>query len=155
MKRIFTIMLLSAMTTVGMLAQGQMGQNIKVNGERLPSKAIKSLAFDGDNVQMTFSDGSSQQEELSAVTVRLFKYGDATGDDNVTITDAVGIVNKILGNPSENFDEVAADVNLDNYITITDAVGVVNIILNNSGSSSAPAIAAPDTDETDEAVEPA
>ena len=113
----------------GMQVQGQTGQNIRVNGERLQSKTIKSLTFDGDNVQMNFSDGSSQQEELSAVTVRLFKYGDATGDDNVTITDAVSIVNKILENPSENFDEVAADVNRDNNITITDAVGVVNIIL--------------------------
>ena len=118
-----------ALMLCGIQAQGQTGQDIRVNGERLPSKTIKSLTFDGDNVQMNFSDDSSQQEELSAVTVRLFKYGDATGDDNVTITDAVGIVNKILDNPSENFDEVAADVNHDNAITITDAVGVVNMII--------------------------
>ena len=57
--------------------------------------------------------------------------GDANGDGKVTITDAVGIVNYILGNPSESFNEVTADVNHDGNITITDAVGVVNIILNN------------------------
>ena len=49
----------------------------------------------------------------------------------MTITDAVAIVNKILGNASGSFNEAAADVNRDGEITITDAVGVVNIILNN------------------------
>ena len=60
----------------------------------------------------------------------------------MTITDAVGIVNKILGNPSEGFNESAADVNGDSKITITDAVGVVNIILN-SGAVSAPEMEKP------------
>ena len=56
--------------------------------------------------------------------------GDANGDGNVTITDAVAIVNKILGNESADFKFAAADVNGDGEITISDAVGVVNIILN-------------------------
>lgn len=59
-----------------------------------------------------------------------FIKGDANGDGNVTITDAVAIVNNILGNPSENFKEAAADVDGDGQITIADAVGVMNIILN-------------------------
>ena len=59
-----------------------------------------------------------------------FLKGDANGDGSVTITDAVAIVNKILGNASDNFNKAAADVNGDGDITITDAVGVVNIILN-------------------------
>ena len=58
--------------------------------------------------------------------------GDANGDGKVTITDAVAIVNYILGNPSGNFNINAADVSGDGNITITDAVGVVNIILNDS-----------------------
>ena len=57
--------------------------------------------------------------------------GDVNGDGSVTITDAVAIVNKILGNVSENLNETAADVNGDGQITITDAVGVVNIVLGN------------------------
>ncbi len=64
--------------------------------------------------------------------------GDANGDGSVTITDAVAIVNYILGNKSENFNFDAADVNGDKAITITDAVGVVNIIL--SGEAGAPAL---------------
>ena len=74
----------------------------------------------------------------------------ALDDGSVTITDAVAIVNYILGNPSANFNFEAADVNLDGDITITDAVGVVNIILN-SGSSSAPQL---DMTEPEPMVEP-
>ena len=61
--------------------------------------------------------------------------GDANGDGKVTITDAVAIVNYILGNPSGNFNINAADVSGDGNITITDAVGVVNIILNDSNGT--------------------
>ena len=86
--------------------------------------------------------------------------GDANGDGGVTITDAVAIVNYILGNPSADFNKAAANVNNDYdddgnpNITITDAVGVVNIILN-SGAASAPKMEAPDVEADDEeAVKP-
>ena len=82
----------------------------------------------------------------------VYKTGDVNGDKKVTITDAVGIVNKILGNPSAGFNEPAADVNHDGHITITDAVGVVNIILNNGGAS-APAFDSSEV-EVPEATEP-
>ena len=72
---------------------------------------------------------------LSKKVTSGFLKGDANGDGSVTISDAVAIVNKILGNPSGNFNEAAADVSGDGEITITDAVGVVNIILGNGGSS--------------------
>ena len=80
-----------------------------------------------------------------------FVTGDANGDGKVTITDAVAIVNYILGNPSADFNKDAADVSGDGNITITDAVGVVNIILNNG--SSAPKMEAPDAEPV-EATEP-
>ena len=85
-----------------------------------------------------------------------FVKGDANGDGSVTITDAVAIVNYILGNPSANFNLEAANVNGDTddegkpKITITDAVAVVNIILN-SGSSSAPQL---DMTEPEPMVDP-
>ena len=81
----------------------------------------------------------------------VYKMGDANGDHSVTITDAVGVVNKILGNPSPGFIEPAADVNRDGNITITDAVGVVNIIL--SGEASAPKMELENVDDI-EATEP-
>ena len=60
-----------------------------------------------------------------------FIPGDANGDGKVTITDAVAVVDYILGNPSDDFNEDAADVSGDGTITITDAVGIVDIILKN------------------------
>ena len=67
--------------------------------------------------------------------------GDANGDGQVTITDAVAIVNYILGNASADFNPEAANVNGDYddegkpNITITDAVAVVNIILQPDGQN--------------------
>ena len=92
------------------------------------------------------------------LTVKNYIKGDANGDGGVTITDAVAIVNYILGNPSGNFNKEAANVNDDfkdngePNITITDAVGVVNIILNNGGAS-APAFDSSEV-EVPEATEP-
>lgn len=67
-----------------------------------------------------------------------YLLGDANSDGKVSITDAVAVVNYILGNTSETFHSKAADVNKDNAISITDAVGVVNIILNKEGNNPAP-----------------
>ena len=73
-----------------------------------------------------------------------YQQGDANGDGSVNITDAVAIVNYILGNLSSNFKIHAANVdgsvdeNGDPVISITDAVGVVNIILNSGQSVVAP-----------------
>ena len=72
-----------------------------------------------------------------------YEVGDANGDGKVTITDAVAVVNYILGNESAGFVKAAADVNQDGNITITDAVGVVNIILNSGGEATAPPMEAP------------
>ena len=56
--------------------------------------------------------------------------GDANGDYQVTITDAVSVVDYILGNAPADFVFDAADVNNDGQVNITDAVGIVDIILN-------------------------
>ncbi len=82
-----------------------------------------------------------------------YEVGDANGDGKVTITDAVAVVNYILGNASAGFVKAAADVNQDGNITITDAVGVVNIILNSGGEATAPPMEAPAV-EAPEVAEP-
>ena len=74
----------------------------------------------------------------------MYKLGDANGDGKVTITDAVAVVNYILGNASSNFVFEAADVNGDSKITITDAVGIVNIILNGGEATAAPVLNEPE-----------
>lgn len=57
------------------------------------------------------------------------KKGDANGDGNVNITDAVCVVDYILGKNPEGLIQEAADINKDGTINITDAVGIVDIIL--------------------------
>ena len=51
--------------------------------------------------------------------------GDVNGDGQMSITDAVAIVNFIFGNAPDGFNEVAADVNGDGMVTITDAVAIM------------------------------
>ena len=70
---------------------------------------------------------------MSATAQVSKKKGDANSDGRVTITDAVCVVNKILGNAGEHFDFDMADVNKDKAITILDAVGILNIIMKGNG----------------------
>ena len=109
------------------------------------------------HMQLVTEDGALTPVNSGSFVSVIVKKGDANGDDKVTITDAVSVVNYILGNPAEGFNIEAANVNGDYdddhnpKITITDAVGIVNIILN-SGSS-APKMEAPDA-EPEATVEP-
>ena len=54
--------------------------------------------------------------------------GDANGDGQITLADAVSIVNYILGHPSPGFVPGAADANKDDRVTISDAVTVLGMI---------------------------
>ena len=55
--------------------------------------------------------------------------GDVNGDGVVNITDAIGLVNHILGKSTFEVNELAADVNEDGAVNITDAIAIVNLIL--------------------------
>ena len=55
--------------------------------------------------------------------------GDANGNGDVNMADAVAVVDYILGRLSGKFLVNAADVNFNGEITISDAVGIVKIIL--------------------------
>jgi DNA polymerase II small subunit/DNA polymerase delta subunit B len=59
------------------------------------------------------------------------------GDGVVDVEDVAGIVNMILGEPAENFNEANADVTGDGVVDVDDVVAVVNIILDSNPSSNA------------------
>ena len=80
--------------------------------------------------QLKLSDGTLSPAASATFDATQLLKGDANGDGSVTISDAVTVVNFILGNPPANFIFGTADTNKDGSITITDAVGIVNIILN-------------------------
>lgn len=100
------------------------------------SMAAGNYTIQLKNIELTTTaaSGINPTDQSATLTVSNIKLGDVNGDDRITITDAVGIVNYILGSPSATFHAEAADVNGDNKISITDAVAVVNIILNQSSS---------------------
>ncbi len=83
-------------------------------------------------IELTKTSGEAiHHKDMAAIlSVTAATVGDTNGDSKVTVTDAVGIVNYILGRAPSVFITKAADVNGDGDITITDAVNVINIILN-------------------------
>ena len=57
------------------------------------------------------------------------KPGDANGDGNVDVQDVTAIINRILGNNPNPFDDTNADVNGDGNIDVLDVTAVINMIL--------------------------
>ncbi len=66
---------------------------------------------------------------LTVCDVKPIKIGDTNDDGRISITDAVTIVNFILGRTPANYVAEASDVNGDGRTSITDAVAIVNKIL--------------------------
>ena len=83
-------------------------------------------------VQGVYPAGTSAWTSTTTflTTDAAFILGDANGDDKVDITDALCIVNYLVGNPPADFNAAAADVNGDGKITIADAVIVMNVMMN-------------------------
>ncbi len=83
------------------------------------------------SVTVTFetTKGRFFLDEVVVADNKTVLKGDANGDGKVDVADVVAIVNKILENPSDNFNEKAADINGDGNIDVGDVVSVVNIIL--------------------------
>lgn len=99
--------------------------------------AVSGYIEDGDfavevkNVEMAAPDGTQTYcpDASALVHVISFPRGDANGDHNVSVTDAVVTSNYIIGNPTPSFVFVAADVNCDKNISVADVVLISNIIL--------------------------
>lgn len=95
----------------------------------------KSGTYDAriENVVFTQSDGT--QSVLDKVLFKLSVSepgslaGDANGDGVVNVTDAVTIVNYILGKPVEKFVPASADVNGDGMLNISDVVKVMSLVM--------------------------
>ncbi len=91
-------------------------------------------SYEASLYNLIFSDPNKVQIDLPDVsfdiTIVGVSPGDANGDGEVSIADAVAVVNYILGNHSDFFVFDAANVDGDSEITISDAFAIVNIILN-------------------------
>ena len=60
----------------------------------------------------------------------VFLRGDANDDGEIGMPDVMFIVNYILGNPADSFNEEAADANLDGEVGMPDVMFIINYILN-------------------------
>ena len=68
-------------------------------------------------------------ETISILSVDNYLTGDVNGDGDVDISDAVCIVNHVVGKETPKYSEAAADVNCDGTVDIADAVRVINLIV--------------------------
>ena len=78
-------------------------------------------------------------DSRSVLHVEDFLIGDVNMDGRVNVTDAMCVINNILGHEMSVFNKKAADVYVDGRINVTDVMGIINIILTgNSTSNHAP-----------------
>ena len=84
---------------------------------------------------ITVSGAEATNYEINYVNGKLtiekpaYIPGDANGDGEVDIADAVCIVNHVVSKPNTSFNEAAADANGDGDIDIADAVHIVNLVV--------------------------
>lgn len=80
-------------------------------------------------VEVTEEDNTVTTASTRNGRISVYKSGDANGDDDVNIADAVCVVNNIVGKPMPIFIGEVANVNNDNEVDIADAVSIVNFIV--------------------------
>lgn len=83
MKRLLTLISCAALACTASWA-GDTGQTVFIDGSAV-NKFVTAITFGGDNVVLTFDDGSSQTADMSLVSIDL-TYTDGD-DDSTAITD--------------------------------------------------------------------
>ena len=84
---------------------------------------IQNILFESDPM------GKDKANDATA-RLRVFKLGDADRNDAVNVADATDVINYILGERSENYNIMLADMNDDKEIDIFDVMKLKHVILN-------------------------
>lgn len=84
------------------------------------------------NIVLSDANGKNYASKRTASAKAEFRYipGDVNNDGIVNVSDAIGVVNCILGKTTFEVNELAADANEDGQVNVTDAIAIVNLILN-------------------------
>ena len=74
----FYLFVMAVLLSVNVLAENK--QTVTVGGQAV-GKTVKEITFDGDNVTLSYSDGTSSTEDMSLVKLAFTYDGGATGID--------------------------------------------------------------------------
>ena len=83
---------------------------------------------DDDTVQFSFYEGSRLRGNSRFYIQSPFLLGDANADRQVTVTDVMLTVGRMLGQSHPAFHQKAADMNGDGVINLADIMGIVRIL---------------------------
>lgn len=91
MKRLSFVFLAVALVS-SVVAENK--QTVWVGGQSV-GKTVKQITFDGDNVLLTYTDESTQKEDMSLVRLS-FVYGDATGISQAKVASPTILQGKVF-----------------------------------------------------------
>jgi hypothetical protein len=97
--------------------------NVTLGNTTAGTIALVSVAVNGYQASASVKAIATQSTDVTPSIL-----GDANGDGTIDVSDVVGIVNYILGKPSDTFNLTNADANNDGQILVDDAVETINII---------------------------
>ena len=111
---------------------GTTGKLFTLDYEATEGTEYRDTELQVTNIVLSDANGTNYASERSAHAKAEFKYtlGDVNNDGVVNVSDAIGVVNYILGKATFEINEQAADANEDGQVNITDAIAIVNLILN-------------------------
>lgn len=81
------------------------------------------------NIQFEYEPKGKDPVSDVSVRMRVYKLGDADKNGNVDVADVTDAVNYILGNGTDTYNVMLADMNDDHVIDIFDVMKLVNVIL--------------------------
>ena len=123
---------------MGKSASGNSGDILSLALEVSEELNADEYELELSNIFLTKSDGLviKQGSVKGTLTVVEPASGDANRDGDVNVGDIIAIANYILGNPSANFDEEAADFNGDGgKPNVGDIIAIANYILGNNSKA--------------------
>lgn len=80
--------------------------------------------------ELPFTPTDPSEPVSQGGNIQTLLTGDADGDGQVDVTDAVAVINAYLTKDNSGIHVEVADIDHDGVIDITDAVGIINIYLN-------------------------
>lgn len=135
-------MMIMALSLQNAFFSGSEGDLMYVTVNVAADKVVEEYDLIMDNVILTEKDKSNTSiahefpQLKSKLTIKEYTPGDSNGDGQISILDAVNVLQYMLEKDLTGFVFKAADRNEDGHINIVDVVGVIDTLLKQTPSSS-------------------